>query len=68
MKKIEHLTALAGQRMEGDRYILGTGTYLKKPVILTRGIEITISSGPNSLWGRFACGLGQRRHQLRNIK
>ena len=31
MKKVEQLTALAGQGIEGDRYLLGTGTYSKKP-------------------------------------
>jgi len=31
MKKVEQLSALAGQGIEGDRYLLGTGTYSKKP-------------------------------------
>jgi MOSC domain-containing protein YiiM len=31
MKKMRHLNALAGRGIEGDRYLLGTGTYSKKP-------------------------------------
>ena len=31
MKKMEQLNALAGLGIEGDRYLLGTGTYSKKP-------------------------------------
>ena len=31
MKKVDQLAALAGQGIEGDRYLLGTGTYSKKP-------------------------------------
>ncbi|MAF39238.1 MAG: MOSC domain-containing protein [Chloroflexi bacterium] len=31
MEKVEQLSALAGQGIEGDRYLLGTGTYSKKP-------------------------------------
>ncbi len=31
MKRVERLSALAGQGIEGDRYLLGTGTYSKKP-------------------------------------
>ncbi len=31
MKKVEQLSALARQGIEGDRYLLGTGTYSKKP-------------------------------------
>jgi len=31
MKKVEQLNAIAGQGLEGDRYLLGTGTYSKKP-------------------------------------
>ena len=31
MKKVEQLNAIAGQELEGDRYLLGTGTYSKKP-------------------------------------
>ena len=31
MKKMEQLNALAGRGIEGDRYLLGTGTYSKKP-------------------------------------
>ena len=37
--------------MEGDRYILGTGTYLKKPDILTRGMEINNLVGTEFLVG-----------------
>jgi MOSC domain-containing protein YiiM len=31
MKKVEQVNALAGKGLEGDRYLLGTGTYSKKP-------------------------------------
>jgi len=31
MKKVEQVNALAGKGLEGDRYMLGTGTYSKKP-------------------------------------
>ena len=31
MQKVERLSVLAGQGIEGDRYLLGTGTYSKKP-------------------------------------
>jgi len=31
MKKVDQLAALAGRGIEGDRYLLGTGTYSKKP-------------------------------------
>ena len=31
MKKVEQLNALAGLGIEGDRYLLGTGTYSKNP-------------------------------------
>ncbi len=31
MKKMEQLNALAGRGIEGDRYLLSTGTYSKKP-------------------------------------
>ena len=31
MKKMEQLNALAGRGIEGDRYLLGAGTYSKKP-------------------------------------
>ena len=31
MQKVEQLNALTGQGLEGDRYLLGTGTYSKKP-------------------------------------
>ena len=31
MKKMEQLNALAGLGIEGDRYLLGAGTYSKKP-------------------------------------
>jgi MOSC domain-containing protein YiiM len=31
MKQAEQLSALAGRGIEGDRYLLGTGTYSKKP-------------------------------------
>ena len=31
MKKVNQLAALAGRGIEGDRYLLGTGTYSKKP-------------------------------------
>ena len=31
MKKVDQLSALAGRGIEGDRYLLGTGTYSKKP-------------------------------------
>lgn len=31
MQKVEQLNALAGKGLEGDRYLLGTGTYSKKP-------------------------------------
>ncbi|MAQ53280.1 MAG: MOSC domain-containing protein [Chloroflexi bacterium] len=31
MKKVEQLNAIAGKGLEGDRYLLGTGTYSKKP-------------------------------------
>ena len=31
MKKVSHLKALAGLGIEGDRYLLGTGTYSKNP-------------------------------------
>ena len=45
MKKVEQLTALAGQGIEGDRYLLGTRTYSKKP---EPGSRLTISSDKNS--------------------
>ena len=31
MKRVDQLSALAGRGIEGDRYLLGTGTYSKKP-------------------------------------
>ena len=31
MKKVERFSALAGRGIEGDRYLLGVGTYSKKP-------------------------------------
>ena len=31
MKKVKELHALSGQGIEGDRYLLGAGTYSKKP-------------------------------------
>jgi MOSC domain-containing protein YiiM len=31
MKKVEQVNALAGKGLEGDRYLLGVGTYSKKP-------------------------------------
>ena len=31
MRKVDQLSALAGRGIEGDRYLLGTGTYSKKP-------------------------------------
>ena len=41
MKKVEQLNALAGQGLEGDRYLLGTGTYSKKP---EPGRQVTLIS------------------------
>ena len=31
MQQVEQFSALAGRGIEGDRYLLGTGTYSKKP-------------------------------------
>ena len=31
MKRVKQFSALAGRGIEGDRYLLGTGTYSKKP-------------------------------------
>ena len=39
MKKMEQLNALAGRGIEGDRYLLGTGTYSKKPEV---GRQVTL--------------------------
>ena len=52
MKKVDQLAALAGQGIEGDRYLLGTGTYSKKP---EPGRQVTLiqSEVLNSLNKRF---------------
>ena len=52
MKKVDQLTALAGQGIEGDRYLLGTGTYSKKP---EPGRQVTFiqSEVLTSLNGKF---------------
>ena len=52
MKKVDQLAALAGRGIEGDRYLLGTGTYSKKP---EPGRQVTLiqSEVLNSLNKKF---------------
>ena len=47
MKKVEQLNALAGLGIEGDRYLLGTGTYSKKP---QPGRQITLIQSEVLKW------------------
>lgn len=47
MNKVEQVNALAGKGLEGDRYLLGTGTYSKKP---QPGRQVTLIKSETLEW------------------
>lgn len=47
MTKVQHIKAIAGQGIEGDRYFLGAGTYSKKP---EPGRQITLIKSEVLRW------------------